>query len=93
MKAEVSAKLCWFYKKHSSQHSLLCLLEVWKVLLDNWEYVRALFISPKSLRQKIYLLLANLTAYDFVHKSSNVMLSFLNNVFKEVILLVQGRKL
>ena len=45
IKNKLSVKLCGFRKNHNTQHSLISMLEKWKVSLDKGEYVGVTFMD------------------------------------------------
>ena len=68
-------------KSHGTQHSLLTMLEKWKILIDNETYVSALFMDLSKAFDTINHdpMLAKLKVHEFPANAFNLMHSYLKN--------------
>ena len=76
--------LCGFTKNHSSQHSLLKMIEIWKQHLDKSNLVDVLLMDlPKAFDTINYsLLLAKLKEAGFSANPLKLLQSYLSNRFR-----------
>ena len=81
MKDKLSNLLTGFRKNHSTQHCLMCMLEMWKKTLDKGGYVCAIFMDLSKAFDTLNhnLIIAKLGAYGFDEKALNYMKSYLDN--------------
>ena len=81
MKDKLSSLLTGFRKNHSTQHCLMCMLEMWKKTLDNGGYVCAIFMDLSKAFDTLNhnLLIAKLGAYGFETEALNYMSNYLTN--------------
>ena len=86
MEDKLSKYLTGFRKSHGTQHLLVTMLEKWKKVVDNGEYVSALFLYLSKAFGTINhdLLLAKLKAYGFSPNALKLMHSYLNNRKQQV---------
>ena len=70
-----------FRKNHSTYHSLLKMLELWKEALDKGKSAGAIFMNPSKAFDTLNhdLLIAKLEAYGFSENSLNYIQSYLRN--------------
>ena len=84
MKPRFSHLLCGFGKNHNTQHSLLKMLEKWKLVLDKGCNIGAIFMYLSKAFDMLNhdLLLAKLNAYGF---SANAIayISYLSNRYQK----------
>ena len=76
-----SPLLTGFRKKHNTQHSLLVMLENWKINLDKGNTIGAIFMDLSKAFDTINheLLIAKLKAYGFSYNALCYMRSYLTN--------------
>jgi len=81
MKDKLSNLLTGFRKNHSTQHCLMCMLEMWKKTLDKGGYVCAIFMDLSKAFDTLNhnLIIAKLGAYGFGSKALSYMKSYLDN--------------
>ena len=86
MEDKLSKYLTGFRKSHRTQHLVVTMLEKWKKVVDNGEYVSALFLYLSKAFGTIShdLLLAKLKAYGFSLNTLKLMHSYLNNRKQQV---------
>ena len=73
--------LTGFCKNHTTQHSLLKMLELWKEVLDKGKYVSAIFMDLSKALDNLNhdLLIAKHETYRFSESSLNYVQSYLGN--------------
>ena len=81
METKISKCVTGFRKSHSTQHSLIVMLEKWKIALEKEENMSAIFIGLSKAfgTTNLDLLLAKLKAYGFSKQALILMCSYLKN--------------
>ena len=81
MKDKLSKQLTGFSKNHSTQHSLSCMLQIWKKVLDKGGYICAIFMDLSKAFDTLNhdLLIAKLGTYGFETDALSYMKSYLTN--------------
>ena len=84
MEPRFSHLLCGFRKDHNTQHSLLKMLEKWKLFLDKGSNIGAIFMDLSKAFETLNneLLLAKLNAYGFSENAIVYIKSCLSNRYQ-----------
>ena len=84
MEPRFSHLLCGFRKNHNTQHSLLKMLEKWKLVLDKGYNIGAIFMDLSKAFDTLNndLLLAKLNAYGFSANSIAYSKSYLSDRYQ-----------
>ena len=84
MEPRFSHLLCGFRKDHNTQHSLLKMLEKWKLFLDKGCNIGAIFMDLSKAFETLNneLLLAKLNAYGFSENAIVYIKSYLSNRYQ-----------
>ena len=80
MQTKLSAHLCGFRKKYSTQHALFLLIKNWQKCIDQRGFIGTILMDLSKAYDCLPhdLIIAKLEAYGFGYKSLRLILSYLS---------------